>query len=43
MAACAVVLTNATCGLSTGTCDAMFTAAVFSYVASVPLFGLLKA
>src|SRR5204863_9852260 len=40
---CADVLTNATCGLSTGTCDAMLVAAVFSSVASLPVFGLLNA
>src|SRR6185295_11174688 len=31
------------CGLSTGTCDAMLTAAERSRTASFPVFGLLKA
>ena len=39
----AEVLTKATCGLSTGTCDAMLAAAVRSRAASSPVFGLLNA
>src|SRR5262249_23568530 len=38
-----VVLTNAMCGLSTGTCDAMLVVADRSRIASLPLFGLLNA
>jgi hypothetical protein len=43
IAACTEVLTNATCGLSTGTCDAMLVAAARSSVASLPEFGLVNA
>ena len=43
MAACTLVLTKPTCGRSTGTCDAMLTAALRSSAASFPVFGLLNA
>src|SRR5262245_17091280 len=41
-AACAEVPTKATCGRSTGRCDAMLTAALRSRVASAPVLGLLN-